>query len=207
MRCCRPLAVLVILLAVAPGCAATGARDVSGWAEARGADLMDVIGLRVAVGPGLGVYARVTEVLQLGYLSMGRAELYLPSPSDASLRSFPAVVFGLRGRYGGIWFESSTEIMLPGFSNRDYEVAIVRERPIQRESIAGYVTPHGEYDNWEYEVGVGVHLFVLGVQAELRPFEVIDLLAGLLGYDPAGDDVTGSTDVSEDGVQREPSDS
>jgi hypothetical protein len=201
MRTRRQLAVLLILLAVAPGCATTGARDLPGWAEARGADLMDVIGLRVALGPGLGAYLRLTEVAQLGYLSIGEAELYLPSPQGASLRAFPAVVFGLRGRYGGLWFESSTEFMLPGFSTRDYTVVNVRERPIQRESIAGYVTPNGEYDDWRYELGLGVHLIVVGIQFEVRPLQGIDFIAGLLGYDPAGDDVTGSTEMPENSAQ------
>ena len=218
MFCPRPLAAMpasmstsvrALVLAVAAcltGCASTGPQDFTGWAEARGADFMDVFGVRIALGPGLGAAVRVTEAFQLGYIAMGQTELSLPSPTGVSLRGFPALVFGLRGRYGGLWYESSEELLLPGFSSRDYEVNTTRDQPIQRESIAGYVTPHGQYDNWRYEIGAGLHFFVAGIQAEVRPLELLDLLAGLLGYDPAGDDLPGSTTASTGSVPGDPSD-
>ena len=38
-------------------------------------------------------------------------------------------------------------------------------------------------------MGAGLHLLLLGVEAEVHPFEIIDFVAGLVGYDPSGDDV------------------
>lgn len=40
------------------------------------------------------------------------------------------------------------------------------------------------------EVGIGVHLFVAGFRVGVRPFEFFDLLANLVGRDPAGDNPT-----------------
>lgn len=198
MRCPRQLVAVLIALTCLTACASTGPRDVSGWTEARGADLMDIFGLRIAVGPGLGATVRVTEALQFGYMAMGQAELSLPSPKGVSLRGFPAVVFGMRGRYGGIWYESSQELMLPGFSSRDYGARTVHDRPIQREVISGYVTPHGQHDNWQYEIGLGAHFLAVGVQAEVRLLEALDFLAGLLSFDPAGDDLPGLAEAEAD---------
>jgi len=43
--------------------------------------------------------------------------------------------------------------------------------------------------NWRGSVGGGVHLLLVGVAAEVNPYEIYDFLGGLVGYDPSGDDV------------------
>jgi len=155
-----------------------------GWVEARGADFMDIFGVRVAFGAGLGAYVRVTEYAQLGFQLRGPSEEGLPKPRDSDLRSVRCVVVGTNGRYGGAWYESSREYMFPGWSTRNSDLL-----HIDREVIAGYVSPHGRLDAWRGAVGAGLHLLLIGAEAEVHPFEIIDFVAGIAGYDPSGDDV------------------
>lgn len=187
----RRSAVLAVLLLALPACAGlTGRRDLGSWFEARGADLMDVVGVRVGVGVGLGAYVRATEYLQLGLMRRGPSEQSLVGGSGSvreeafQVRGVPCAMFGTIGRYGGLWTETSREIMLPGYSNRDSVVP-----PIRREIVAGVVPLDGQADDWQASFGAGVHALILGLEAEVRPLQVIDFFGGLLGYDPAGDDV------------------
>ena len=181
---------LALFACLGTGCAVSqGPTDGPGWLEARGADFLDMFGVRLSLGAGLGAYARATEFAQLGFMKKGPAEQDLPAPQGGSARAVPCVVIGNIGRYGGMWFESSTEGMLPGWSTRDI-VREVESRPlIVRENISGYVTPHGEYDDWRWSLGLGLHLIVAGLEAELRPLQIVDFFAGIAGFDPAGDDL------------------
>lgn len=184
---------VLLLASLLVGCASPGPRDLGGWLEARGADVLDTIGLRLTAGPGFGIYVRATEYLQFGYMAVGPSEGELPRPEGEDLRGVPCFVTGLRGRYGGAWFEQSEEILLPALSSRD-----VVDEAIRRETLGGYITPHGEYDDWRYEFGVGVHAVLIGVQAEVRPHQVLDLVLGLLGFDILGDDIPRGTVQVED---------
>jgi hypothetical protein len=163
-----------------------------GWVEARGADLMDVFGVRLAFGAGLGIYVRATEYAQLGFVIRGPSEGGLPKPEDVELRSVPCLVVGTIGRYGGAWFETSSEYMFPAWSTRDSDLLY-----IHRKVIVGYVSPHGRLDAWRGAVGGGVHLLLVGVEAEVFPFEIVDFIAGLVGYDPSGDDVPVVSGIEE----------
>ncbi len=155
-----------------------------GWMEARGADFMDMFGVRVAFGAGLSAYVRATEYVQLGFVMRGPDQRALPKPEDSSLRSVPCFMVGTIGRYGGAWFDATRELMFPGWSSRDSN-----KLHIDREVIAGYVSPHGKLDSWRGSVGLGVHLVLIGVEAEITPYEIWDFVGGLVGYDPSGDDV------------------
>ena len=42
------------------------------------------------------------------------------------------------------------------------------------------------------EIGVGAHLFFAGFRLGVRPWQIVDLLAGAVGLDPAGDDLSWS---------------
>jgi hypothetical protein len=186
-----PAWLLAPLLAVLGGCAGlTGPRDAVSWLGARGADMMDVVGLRLGVGVGLGAYARVTESAQLGFMLRGPAETQLVGASESArddsfeVRGVPCVMVGTIGRYGGLWSERSREVMIPFYSTRDGVYS-----PIHRSIIAGVVPLDGAADNWRGSVGAGLHAVILGAEAEVRPWELLDFLAGLLGYDPSGDDV------------------
>ena len=176
------LAVLVL----ACGCSSLpGRRDVSSWFEARGADLMDIASVRVGLGVGLGGYARATHIVQLGFMSRGPADVRsIEGPATDSgaatrPRAVPVWMFGTWGRYGGAWWDSTREIMLPGYSVRD----------VRREVLAGRVSPDGLDDPWRSSFGVGVHAILLGLEAEVRPFEAIDFVGAFFGLDPSGDDV------------------
>jgi hypothetical protein len=183
--------VALVLALCQPGCAGlSGRRDTSSWLEARGADLMDVFGVRLGLGVGMGAWVRVTEYAQLGLMLRGPADSRLVVASetehseDFRLRSVPCVMAGTIGRYGGVWFESSRELMLPFWSNRDAPLS-----PIRREIVAGVVPVDGRDDDWEHSLGAGLHVLLVGLELELRPWEAVDFLAGLTGYDPSGDDV------------------
>src|SRR5262249_49284362 len=115
LRRARPLALLLLVLA---GCAGpSGRRDVGGWLQARGADFMAIFGVRLGVGIGLGVYVRATEWAQLGLMWRGPSETSLVGPGGTAhdesfrVRGLPCAMFGTIGRYGGLWTESSREIM------------------------------------------------------------------------------------------------
>jgi hypothetical protein len=192
-RSARPWAAiaLVALALCSPGCAGlSGRRDASSWLEARGADFMDIFGARLGLGVGFGVWVRATQYAQLGLMLRGPADSRLVVASETAhsedfrLRSVPCLMMGTIGRYGGVWFESSKELMLPFWSNRDAAVS-----PIWREVLAGVVPVDGRDDDWRYSLGAGAHLLLAGFEFELRPWEAIDFLAGLAGYDPSGDDV------------------
>ena len=185
------LVLAVGLAGAASGCAGlTGPRDTGSWLEARGADFMDIFGVRLAVGPGLGAYVRATEYLQLGAMYRGPSESQLVGAADSPgedsfrVRGVPCLMFGTIGRWGGLWTERSREVMVPGYSNRDEP-----RSPIRRESIAGIVPEDGRADNWRASFGLGVQVVILGAEAEVRPLEIFDFLGGLVGYDPATDDV------------------
>jgi hypothetical protein len=185
------VALALSVLLPATGCAGlAGRRDAVSWLEARGADAMDVFGVRLGVGVGLGAWFRATEYLQLGVMFRGPGESRLvissetPHDDDFRARGVPCVMAGTIGRYGGLWFESTSEVMVPLYSNRDDT-----QSPIRREVVAGVVSPDGREDDWRGSFGVGAHLLLLGAEVELRPWQVLDFLAGLAGYDPSGDDV------------------
>jgi hypothetical protein len=189
----RALLVLPVLLLLLPtaGCAGlAGRRDTASWLEARGADAMDIFGVRIGVGVGLGAWVRATEVLQLGFMFRGPGESRLVISSDSAhdedfrARGVPCVMAGTIGRYGGLWFETTHEVMVPLYSNREEP-----QSPIRREVVAGVVSPDGRDDNWRGSFGVGAHLLLVGAVVEVHPWQVVDFLAGLAGYDPSGDDV------------------
>jgi hypothetical protein len=193
-------ALLLASLLPSLGCAGvTGRLDVGSWFEARGADLMDTVGVRAGVGVGLGAYVRATKYVQLGFMQRGPAERELVGGSESSrsqdfqVRALPTLMFGTIGRYGGLWLENSRELMLPGWSNRGGP-----RSPIQRSSLTGVVSPDGSADDWEHEVAVGLHVILLGAEVGVRPWQIVDFFAGLIGYDPSGDDVP--VDEGEDGV-------
>ncbi len=182
----RALLLVFLVSLLLGGCASSaGRRDVGSWLEARGADAMDVVGVRVALGAGLGVYARATEVVQIGFMRRGSQDAQYIGTTERRLRAVPCVMFGTIGRYGGVWFDTHDEFMFPTYSSRDHS-----DLPsIHRKVLAGAVSLDGSDDRLKASIGAGVHALLVGAEAEIRPFEILDLLAGLLGFDPSSDDI------------------
>lgn len=181
----RLCTVLALAAALASCASPTGRRDVGSWLEARGADTMDLVGVRIALGAGLGAYVRATEIVQGGFMRRGSQDAQYIGTTERRLRAVPCVMFGTIGRWGGLWFDTHDEFMFPTYSSRDHG-----DLPaIQREVLAGAVTTDGSGDRLEWSFGAGVHALLVGAEVEVRPFEILDLLAGLLGYDPSSDDI------------------
>ncbi len=193
------LAALLVCFACA---APSGPRDPTSWLQARGADLMDTVGVRLSFGPGLGLILRPTQALQIGALGRGALEREFSSggsgTGNTEARGIPSYVIGTIGRWGGLWTEFHREGALPGFSTRER-----RETGVRRGPIAGAVSWNGEEDRWRWSVGFALHLLAVGVDAEVRPVEVFDFLAGLVGFDPSSDDTPVSAVNSEDEFERD----
>lgn len=117
-------------------------------------DVFDIARLRVRVGPGLSLGARVTR------------------PVSLALGTHGALFVGLHGPRG--------EASIPW--------------PVGIESFAGAeisVVDNGRVGNVYYglgEIGAGTQLLILGLEAGVDPWEVLDFIVGLVTVDVAKDD-------------------
>lgn len=143
-----------------------------GWFAARGMDLSDIASVRVAVGPGLLAHARVTRFIAIGAGELG---------SVAAARqgfTLDHYQFGWIKREGGLWTERRVEL---GISTLYLFEA-------EGESLAGDRVTFGPPARRTLDVGLDLHLALIGVAAEVRVDEVFDFVAGLFGADPLDDD-------------------
>lgn len=118
-------------------------------------DLIDIVRLRVRVGPGFGFSVRATKAVQLNISSYATVYAGLPGPRQ---RRTPRMPIGLE-TYSGLAL-SLLELDIKPFSP-DYSPT---------------------------EFGVGGQLMVVGVDAGIDPYEIIDFLAGLVFLDLQNDD-------------------
>jgi hypothetical protein len=135
-------------------------------------DVTDVVGVRVAVGPGLMARVQATEYVAIGAGSLGATLRWTSEKFDPHF-------FGWNGREGGTWIELREEAGISTFWFCESS----------GESLAGNVTRFGCDARRVSDIGGEVHLGVVGVAAEVRVIECFDLVAGMFGADPAGDDV------------------
>ncbi|MFG0318074.1 MAG: hypothetical protein ACF8XB_12430 [Planctomycetota bacterium JB042] len=175
----RPL-IPIVLLSALGACASTGLRpsppaaladDASEELEAgpsvvaatllylpnRVFDLLDIVRLRLRVGPGFGAGVRATELV------------------DVTLGGWATAFVGLRGPRG------EPRIPWPfGFETyAGAELSILDASTEESGPGPGYGAA---------EIGLGLHLLLIGAEVGVEPLELLDLLVGLALFDPVGDD-------------------
>ncbi len=146
-----------------------------GYMKARMYDFMDVFGFSMMFGVGLDVNVRATQLVQLG------GGIY------ESRR------LGFIGRFCGWWRESRTE----GGVTVAYGQRLTRsemEGPIRKYFPNDfYPRPEtlnmaGAKDRTADEIGATVFAFIFGVDAFVRPVELIDFVCGWFTVDFKDDD-------------------
>lgn len=139
------------------------------WLSDRAADLADVFSVEVGAGLGLAVDVKATDLLHpgVGYVQARKA--------------------GLSGRRA-YWLRDR-ELGLP-FSTLLWAGAL-RDLQLWRlgQLHAGAVDVWQDASVWRrFDLEVGLFAGVFGLRVGLSPGELVDLFAGLVGFDPAGDD-------------------
>jgi hypothetical protein len=146
---------------------------VLGYLGDRALDAVDVFGLHFTFGKGVIFNPQVTKYAMFGF------ERYKVSK------------LGFYGREAGGWKEKN----LGGgflwfydnydFYRRPYWGSVKRIEGKTHKNIWGEDGFRGERDLWD--VGVSLHV-VVGVGFDIRLDQFVDFAAGVVGFDPAGDD-------------------
>ena len=167
----RALAASILTLAlILPGCA----RD--NYMTNRVADFSDIIRLQLMAGAGVGLKVEATRMIQLG--GVYTHNNYAWGWANRSLGAWRESI-----RSWGLLFGHYSEDVSPprNFYSGDY----------------GWTWPNGVMEFQPASAGGtdldlltfrGTLMFLIGVDVEIRVGEVFDFLAGLLQFDPAGDD-------------------
>ena len=120
-------------------------------------DFVDVVRLRVRVGPGIAADVRATELASVFVGSYGSVYAGLPGPRN---RRRPKLPIGLESRSG-------------------VQVSVADA------TAEGNIGP----DYGPAEIGVGVHLLIVGVDVGVEPLELLDFVTGLVFIDLRNDDL------------------
>ena len=120
-------------------------------------DLLDVVRLRVRVGPGLAVNARATELAAVFAGSYASVYAGLPGPRNRPLPKLPAGV------------ETRTGV----------------QASVADASVSGGFGP----DYGPAEFGLGTQLFIIGFDAGVDPWELLDFVTGFVCVDLRHDDL------------------
>lgn len=168
-------AVMAAALLAGSGCVVQpiGAKPTArGWLAARGMDLTDIASIRVALGPGLLVHARITRFIALGAGELGSVAATRPG------FTLDHYQFGWIKREGGLWTERRVEL----------GVSTLYLFEAEGETLAGDRSTFGPPARRPLDIGIDLHLALIGVAADVRIDEVFDFLAGLVSADPLDDD-------------------
>ncbi len=171
----KKLGAVLLALTLLPACATTSAGD---YFVNRGGDLVDILRLHIAAGKGVAIKAEATRFLHAG----------IGWESDVW-------AWGLANREITKWRES---VFTWGLLLGHHE-----ERSIVGTSEGRVSGTYGWYfgekgngfqmadeDNMlDVLTFRGTLMLGIGIDAELRLGEVIDFLAGIFQFDPAGDDL------------------
>ena len=128
------------------------------WLPNRVFDLLDVVRLRLRIGPGLGAGARVTEVADITLGGWSSVFVGIPGPRGRPVINWPI----------GLETYAGAELSVLDASTEDDE----------------HAPNYGPA-----EVGLGLHLLILGLEVGVEPWEAVDFIVGLAFFDPVGDDL------------------
>ncbi|MBM4044836.1 MAG: hypothetical protein FJ279_06970 [Planctomycetes bacterium] len=173
----REMAVCALAVLFCAGCQPTRV-----YLRDRGEDLVEVVRLNVAYGPGLGATVYATSALKLGVTGEHSRHV------------------GLDGHGFGAWGQDRFDwhLVLGGFEygHRDSPIrGSVRMNPgsgggYWRSPLLGgrYTRSETEHVCGASELGGRASLLLVGVEAGVRFWELLDFLCGLFGLDPQRDD-------------------
>lgn len=128
------------------------------WLPNRVFDVLDVVRLRLRLGPGLGAGARVTEVADITLGGWSSVFVGIPGPRGRPVINWPI----------GLETYAGAELSVLDASTEDDE----------------HAPNYGPA-----EVGLGLHLLILGLEVGVEPWEAVDFIVGLAFFDPVGDDL------------------
>jgi len=153
----------------------TAGRWILMYLPNRGLDILDVFDLSLGAGPGTGIELHATDFVHMSYLNYRSWRL------------------GMVNRSGGVYEEGHfdewhfvTQHGDDSASGRMPVWATTNLRPFQEPSRDGVASVR-EVEGGTWDLGARLH-FLIGAEAKIRPFQIFDLIVGLWGDDPAGDD-------------------
>ena len=213
-RAPRFLAAL-LLLAALPGCASIGS-----WARARGRDLGDCGRISLSLGAGLHAEVQATSFLHpsagFGDVSLAprRTLGWDPRPLPAGrvrTDAFPSQLF-LWPAYRREMIDLGYGDTSPGWRGFLSPWILMGSRHVEGRSNSLFglhrfipnpllaEPPETTAERWSRRswLAAGGTLGVVQADAGVNPLEILDLLAGLAGFDPLGDDGRGGA-VGEGG--------
>ena len=148
-------------------------RPVLDFLKKRFMDALDTFSFRISAGPGIRGHARITQLVQAGIGYMGPAE------GKTMGHTFPVYKLGYLKREGGLWQERTAEIGISLFYYYQTEGTY----------LGGNKRHWGPEDRGFWDIGIAGHWLLIGGEAEVRPDEIVDFVAGLFfGLDPMDDD-------------------
>jgi len=177
---------------------------MTGYARSRALDFLDMFEAGLSFGPWTRVEAQYLVgfwgfgVTESQYWRLGRRSAvaneeaatvsFIPFP--VSLVLFPAAVWGDKTRgtiamMGGVSYETEDAIWPdPVFTETPPRVERIRMAFMERDVETHRFKLTGD----SFTVGAEAHLLI-GARARVMPLQILDFAAGLLGWDPASDDV------------------
>jgi hypothetical protein len=143
-------------------------------------DAFDVAKLSIGVGPGVGLEVYVTRAIWVSYLNyrswrFGFDGRTLGAYEDGQYRRWRINDWHLAEWYG----RNAAACRIPKFALKNF-------RPHEAPLVPGKAAVE-EIEKNLFDIGATVH-FLVGADALVRPWEVLDLIVGLWADDPAQDD-------------------
>ena len=148
------------------------AEPETSYFQARVDDFLDAFSVRLLLGPGIGVRAAATKLLQVGMLYRG------PARDVGRILALKTLAIGNTGREIGIWDVRSTEYgLLVWYSYYDDVIPFA----------SGSGEWRGSYDDRPpTALEVAVHLGLFGATLSFDPWSLGKFVGGIFGFGDAG---------------------